>query len=172
MSVQPPPSAPGWYDGPGRPGERRWWDGTGWTDHVAPPPVADAFPGPGRPGPDRAARPGAALVAVVLAVVTALGAGAWWALRGRSGPAEDAHDRQARMGWQACQDAEAARRLSGDTVYAGVAPPSPVWPDWQHTQIKVYDTGVWRYRAVVSGVALTCLYDARHGTPARVGWGE
>lgn len=34
--------APGWYDDPERPGNRRWWDGTAWTDHSEP----IAGPGP------------------------------------------------------------------------------------------------------------------------------
>jgi hypothetical protein len=33
--VQPAGPPPGWYPDPGRPGGRRYWDGTGWTDHTA-----------------------------------------------------------------------------------------------------------------------------------------
>ena len=39
---------PGWYPDPWRPGQRRWWDGNGWTDHTwdpaAPPAPAAASP--------------------------------------------------------------------------------------------------------------------------------
>src|SRR5438105_9865345 len=38
---------PGWYPDPWRPGQRRWWDGNGWTDHTwdpaAPPAVASQY---------------------------------------------------------------------------------------------------------------------------------
>lgn len=27
---------PGWYPDPQRPGQQRWWDGTAWTQHLAP----------------------------------------------------------------------------------------------------------------------------------------
>src|SRR5947209_5148729 len=55
---------PGWYPDPWRPGQRRWWDGTGWSDHTwdpaapssaapptstpAPPVAYAAFPDPRR----------------------------------------------------------------------------------------------------------------------------
>jgi Protein of unknown function (DUF2510) len=32
---------PGWYQVPGAPGEQRYWDGTQWTDAVAPPDPAE-----------------------------------------------------------------------------------------------------------------------------------
>lgn len=31
---------PGWYAAPGMPGARRYWDGSAWTDHVAPEPTS------------------------------------------------------------------------------------------------------------------------------------
>ncbi len=34
--------APGWYEDPTDPLQQRYWDGTTWTDHVAPRPVAPA----------------------------------------------------------------------------------------------------------------------------------
>ncbi|WP_350347920.1 DUF2510 domain-containing protein [Agromyces sp. G08B096] len=34
--------AAGWYPDPAGSGGQRWWDGTGWTSHVAPPVVAPA----------------------------------------------------------------------------------------------------------------------------------
>lgn len=39
---------PGWYADPAQPGAWRWWDGTGWTEHVSPPPAAQqhAFAAP------------------------------------------------------------------------------------------------------------------------------
>ena len=42
----PPPTPPGWYPDPQRPGGQRWWDGSAWTDHVS---GAPAAPG-GGPG--------------------------------------------------------------------------------------------------------------------------
>ena len=38
--------APGWYADPATPQSLRYWDGRGWTDHVAPaPPPSDNGPG-------------------------------------------------------------------------------------------------------------------------------
>ena len=39
---------PGWYADPAQPGAWRWWDGSGWTEHVSPPPAAQqpAFAAP------------------------------------------------------------------------------------------------------------------------------
>lgn len=56
-------SAPGWYPDPAGTPQRRYFDGTAWTDHYAPPPV------PG--GPLLADKPGSrwTLVWVALAVV-------------------------------------------------------------------------------------------------------
>ena len=37
----PPPTTAGWYSNPERPGTKRWWDGTQWTEHITadgPPP--------------------------------------------------------------------------------------------------------------------------------------
>jgi Protein of unknown function (DUF2510) len=50
---QPPP---GWYADPAGGGGWRWWDGTRWTEHLAPasPP---APPGPGSPAPPHALGP-------------------------------------------------------------------------------------------------------------------
>lgn len=109
----------------------------------------------------------------VVAVLVLLG-GCFYAVN-RSGATEtpaEAYERQAAVGWEDCRHAEQARRAAGDPTYDGVAPVSePAWPDWRTAQIKVYDTGVWDYRAVLSGVPFSCLYDARHSGPARVGWG-
>lgn len=53
MSETPPPSLPsaGWYPDPADANRRRYWDGTGWTEHVAPG-VSAAWGAPAsRPGP-------------------------------------------------------------------------------------------------------------------------
>lgn len=57
----PPPTTPaGWYPDPKMPGTQRYWDGTEWSDHVAP-----------APNSQRPAQPdNSALVAV--GIVTAL----------------------------------------------------------------------------------------------------
>ncbi|HEX4819650.1 MAG TPA: DUF4328 domain-containing protein [Acidimicrobiales bacterium] len=49
---------PGWYPDPWRPGRRRWWDGTSWTDHTwdptaPPPPSVAAAPSMFAPDPRR-----------------------------------------------------------------------------------------------------------------------
>jgi hypothetical protein len=44
---------PGWFPDPGQTGSLRWWDGTAWTDHLAPawqPP--GAWSGPAQPSHD------------------------------------------------------------------------------------------------------------------------
>ncbi|MFC0712840.1 DUF2510 domain-containing protein [Cellulomonas biazotea] len=38
----------GWYPDSRTPGQRRWFDGRAWTDHVLP---TSAVPGPPPPGP-------------------------------------------------------------------------------------------------------------------------
>ncbi|MFK4728823.1 DUF2510 domain-containing protein [Agromyces mediolanus] len=46
--------APGWYPDPAGGGGQRWWDGIGWTEHLAPAaaPAASAAPAvPGAPSP-------------------------------------------------------------------------------------------------------------------------
>lgn len=50
------PALPGWYDDPqpGLPGRLRWWDGSRWTPHVAPPAGSSA----GASGAPRDGRPG------------------------------------------------------------------------------------------------------------------
>jgi hypothetical protein len=35
--MTPRPSPPGWYQDPAMGGSQRYWDGTRWTEHVAPP---------------------------------------------------------------------------------------------------------------------------------------
>ena len=41
---------PGWYADPWRPGRRRWWDGSQWTDHTYDPDVPAAFDAGAAPG--------------------------------------------------------------------------------------------------------------------------
>lgn len=54
---------PGWYDDPERPGHRRWWDGTAWTDRSEPiapasgPPPAPSGPPPGAGQPPGTGQP-------------------------------------------------------------------------------------------------------------------
>ena len=43
MDQQTP--APGWYPDPATPGQRRYWDGQGWTNSTAPGPQHPAAPG-------------------------------------------------------------------------------------------------------------------------------
>ena len=52
MAGDSPQAPPGWYQDPNDAGQR-YWDGTRWTEHVAPAPAA---PGPEAPG-SPAARP-------------------------------------------------------------------------------------------------------------------
>ncbi len=53
-SATPPPGPPaGWYDDPGGSGRRRYWDGTRWTDALAP---EGARPAPSPFGGGQAAR--------------------------------------------------------------------------------------------------------------------
>jgi hypothetical protein len=40
----PPPTPAGWYPDPQAPGYQRYWDGSQWTEHVAP--LVGAPPGP------------------------------------------------------------------------------------------------------------------------------
>jgi hypothetical protein len=35
-------AAPGWYPDPSQPGMQRWWDGSTWSEHVAP--MAPSYP--------------------------------------------------------------------------------------------------------------------------------
>lgn len=41
---------PGWYPDPGAAGQVRWWDGTGWTAHIAPIGTGGPMPPPSMPG--------------------------------------------------------------------------------------------------------------------------
>lgn len=44
MSDAPKSAGPGWYPHPSMAGTQRYWDGSKWTDHVAPLPVAPEPP--------------------------------------------------------------------------------------------------------------------------------
>lgn len=47
--------APGWYQDPG--GQLRWWDGSGWTGHVAPPQAPQPVPASAQASPAQSAAP-------------------------------------------------------------------------------------------------------------------
>jgi hypothetical protein len=55
--------AEGWFSDPNVPGQLRWWDGTQWTEHVAPDPAAAPAPAPA-PAAAPAPEPQPAVVAV------------------------------------------------------------------------------------------------------------
>jgi hypothetical protein len=63
---------PGWYPDPsGPPGQKRWWDGTRWTEHLQPAPGAGPPATPQKSGSSNAL----VIILVVLGVLAVLGIG-------------------------------------------------------------------------------------------------
>jgi hypothetical protein len=66
------PAAPaGWHDDPSAEGKKRYWDGSEWTDHVAPPPPPQVATGPA----PAAKTSGYAIASLVLGLVWLYGIG-------------------------------------------------------------------------------------------------
>ncbi len=66
LSPWPPPLPPGWYADPGGADAQRWWDGSGWTEHVH---RAADDPPPGGPVPVRGAIVGLLVLLAVRVLV-------------------------------------------------------------------------------------------------------
>lgn len=63
MADEGPQAPAGWYPDPTVPGQQRYWDGTGWTEHTAPGPgSARPVGGERAPAPTPAAHDGATAV--------------------------------------------------------------------------------------------------------------
>jgi hypothetical protein len=73
MGTPPPP--PGWYDDPGQPGAKRYWDGQQWTENTQPGVAAQAAPPGFAPAGAAPAKSGSRmlpLLGVLVAAVTAV----------------------------------------------------------------------------------------------------